>query len=285
MFKTIQPNLLSFDIEWVPDPDAAARLYGVDVSSPEGRHDAFRRLWAEGGATPEMPRPYLKTMLCRIVTIAGIYREARPNGEVALHLVSFPKDLHNPEECTERAMLEAFLNGIGRKSPQLVGYNSTEADIPILMQRAVVHGIGGQGFGSRPDKPWEGADYFNSASDFSVDLARALAWGRNTPRLHEAATVSGIPGKVDTAGDQVWELYLLNRLDKILAYNEFDALTTHLLWARLARFGELLTAEQYDYEQLQVRNLIKREIDKGKTHLERYLSAWDKLQNDSLDRI
>lgn len=277
MFKTIQPNVLSFDIEWVPDPDAAARLYGVDVSTPEGRHDACRRLWAEGGATEENPRPYLKTMLCRIVTIAGVFREQKPGGEVSLHLVSFPKDLHDPEQCTEPAMLDAFMRGIGRKCPQLVGYNSSQADVPILMQRAVVHGLGGHGFGTRPDKPWEGADYFNNSSDFSVDLATALAWGRNTPRLHEAATVSGIPGKVDTAGDGVWELWLLNRLDKILAYNEFDALTTHLLWARIARFGELLSAEQYDYEQQLVRNLIHREIDNGKTHLERYLEAWNRL--------
>lgn len=279
MFKTVQKTLLSFDIEWVPDPEAAARLYGVDATNPAGVHDAFRRLWAEGGATEDMPRPYLKTMLCKIVTIAGIFREVDKSGKVALRLVSMPTDLRDPERCSEPAILDAFFKGIARSSPQLVGYNSADADIPILMQRAVVHGMGGGKFGMRPDKPWEGADYFSNASDYAVDLAKALAWGRNTPRLHEAATVCGIPGKVDTAGDQVWELYLKNRLDQILAYNEFDAFTTHLLWARIARFGELLTQQEYQQEQQLVRELLEAEIATGRTHLERYISAWDRLQN------
>ncbi|WOO42478.1 hypothetical protein [Rubellicoccus peritrichatus] len=278
MFKTVQPNLLSFDIEWIPDPVAAQRLYGVKLDGPASEHDAFKRLWAEGGATEEMPRPYLKTMLCRIVTIAGIFREVDRNGDVSLRLVSLPVDINDPEKCSEKNILDGFLRGIGRKKPQLVGYNSANADIPILMQRAVVHGMGGHGFGARPDKPWEGADYFSTAGDYSVDLAKALAWGANTPRLHEAATVSGIPGKVDTAGDQVWELYLKGQLGKIRDYNDFDAFTTHLLWARIARFGELLTKQEYEHEQKLVRELIQKEIDGGKVHLERYLKAWDALR-------
>ncbi len=277
MFKTVQKTLLSFDIEWVPDPEAARRLYGVSLDGPGAEYDAFRRLWAEAGATEEMPRPYLKTMLCKIVTIAGIFREVDKSGKVSLRLVSLPTDLRDPERCSEPAILEGFLRGIARSTPQLVGYNSADADIPILMQRTVVHGLGGGKFGMRPDKPWEGADYFSTASDYSVDLAKALAWGRNTPRLHEAATACGIPGKIDTAGDQVWELYLKKRLDQILAYNEFDAFTTHLLWARMARFGELLTAQEYEQEQQLVRELLETESAGGKTHLERYLAAWDKL--------
>lgn len=281
MFKTVQKTLLSFDIEWVPDAEAARRLYGVSLEGPGGEYDAFCRLWAEGGATEQVPRPYLKTMLCKIVTIAGIFREVDKQGKVSLRLVSMPTDVRDPEKCTEPAILEAFLKGISRSTPQLVGYNSADADIPILMQRSVVHGLGGGKFGMRPDKPWEGADYFSTASDYSVDLAKALAWGRNTPRLHEAATACGIPGKIDTAGDQVWELYLLGKLDKILAYNEFDAFTTHLLWARMARFGELLTAQEYEQEQLLVRELLRAEIAGGKDYLQRYLDKWDGLTGTS----
>lgn len=281
MFKKILPNVLSFDIEWIPDPEAAARLCGVKLDGPASTHEAFKALWAEAGATPETPRPYLKTMLCRILTIVGVLREDKGKGDVSLKLVSLPSDVKDPEKCAESVIIDLFLRGIGRRRPQLVGYNSANADVPILMQRAVVHGLSGHGFGTRPDKPWEGPDYFSTASDFHVDLANALAWGRNTPRLHEAATLSGIPGKVDTAGDHVWEMFLNGQLDKILAYNEFDAITTHLLWARMAHFGDLLSPAQYEQEQKLVRELMESEIAAGKTHFTRYIEAWDALRRRS----
>lgn len=281
MFKTIQPRILSFDIEWIPDPMAAEILHGVEFNPPYSYPDAFNTMWAAAGATEENPRPWVKTILSRIVSIAAVYREADKNGDnVSLKLVSLPTDPSDPEKSSERAMLDGFLRGIGRQKPQLVGYNSANADVPILVQRAIVNGIDSHGFGARPDKPWEGIDYFSTSSDFHVDLQKCfLGSFRDTPRLHEAATLCGIPGKVDVSGDQVWNLYTTGRLKQIVDYNEFDALTTHLLWARMARFGGLLSADAYEREQQLVRELIVREINEGgKAHLERYLVEWDRLQ-------
>ena len=53
MIKTILPRLFAFDIEWIPDPEAARRLYGVDISTQQGIENAFHKLWAEGGATED----------------------------------------------------------------------------------------------------------------------------------------------------------------------------------------------------------------------------------------
>ncbi|MGF1450953.1 MAG: hypothetical protein ACFB21_02620 [Opitutales bacterium] len=283
MFKRILPTLLSFDIEWVPDPMAAEALFGVRHDPPYSLPDAYRRLWQLAGATDEQPRPFVKTMLCRVVTIAGIFRECAadldaPGGErITLKLVSLPLDPADSEKCRERTILNSFLKSVGARRPQLVGYNSVNSDVPILLQRAVANGLQGHGFGARPEKPWEGSDYFSTASDYHVDLAHALGGGRNTPRLDEAARVCGIPGKVDVAGDQVWEMYSLGRIGDILAYNEFDAFTTHLLWARVAHFGCMLTTEAYLREQDLVRELAEHHASNGKPHLERWLAEWDRL--------
>ena len=277
MFRRIHDTLLSFDIEWIPDPRAAEMLYGVEACPPHSLHDAFSSLWKAAGADEKNPRPYLKTMLCQIVSIAGIFREVKST-EVELKLISLPVDTSDKEKCEERAIIDSFLKAIGRKKPQLVGYNSINADVPILLQRAVVNGLSGHGFGRRPGKPWEGADYFSTASDFHVDLASALGRGYNTPRLHEAATVCGIPGKVDAAGDQVWEMFLRGRWREIVEYNEFDALTTHLLWARMARFGDLLSDTEYQHEQKLIRTLVENEIESGKIHLKKYLEVWNRLR-------
>ena len=277
MFKTIAPCLFSFDIEWIPDPLSAEILYGVSGEGAPGNEDAMRRLWMEAGATEEMPQPYLKTVLCRIVSICGVFREIS-QGEVSIKLVTLPVDVNDSEKIKEKSILQTLLKAIGSRKPQLVGYNSHNADVPIIVQRSIVNGLFGEGMGERPDKPWEGVDYFAQSGDFNVDLAPILGRFAQTPKLNEIACLCGIPGKVDTDGGSVSGMWLQGDLQGIVDYNEFDAITTHLLWARVAHFGGLLGDEAYEKEQSLVRQLLENEIEKGKSHFERYLAEWDRLK-------
>ncbi|MDQ8204933.1 hypothetical protein [Pelagicoccus sp. SDUM812003] len=277
VLKTIEPCLFSFDLEWIPDPLSAEILYGTDITQAHGPLEAMKRLWHEGGATEENPQPYLKTVLCRIVSVSGVLREVS-KGEVKLKLVTLPATAEDPEKAKERTILKMLLKAIGSRKPQLVGYNSHNADVPIIVQRAIVNGLFGQGMGERPNKPWEGVDYFATSGDHNVDMAPMVGrWGQ-TPKLHEIATLSGIPGKVDTEGGFVSDLWLQGNLQAILDYNEFDAITTHLLWARIAHFAGLLSATAYEHEQVLVRALMEVEIDGGKKHFERYIEEWDRLK-------
>ena len=108
-------------------------------------------------------------------------------------------------------------------------------------------------------------------------LADALGQYRDRPSLHQAATLSGIPGKIDVSGDSVADMWADGKLDEIVAYNEFDAFTTHLLWARVAHFSGLLTSEQYEIEQQLVRTLLNDEIEAGRDHLTKFIEEWDRL--------
>ncbi|MBC2605153.1 hypothetical protein H5P27_03765 [Pelagicoccus albus] len=259
-------------------------LYGVDPTGVPGPEEAMKRLWKEGGATEEMPQPYLKTVLCRIVSVSGVLREVA-GGEVKLKLVTLPAKAGDDEKAKERTILKQLLKAIGSRKPQLVGYNSHNADVPIIVQRAIVHGLFGQRMGERPNKPWEGVDYFATSGDHNVDLAPMVGrWGQ-TPKLHEIATLSGIPGKVDTEGGFVSDLWLQGKLQDILDYNEFDAITTHLLWARIAHFSGLLSSESYEQEQRLVRELLEDEIDKGKKHFIRYIEEWERLEKMANKRL
>ena len=278
MFKTIAPCLFSFDIEWVPDPLSAEILYGAPREGPAAADESMKRLWQEAGATEKQPQPYLKTVLCRIVSISGIFREAS-GGVVRLKLVTLPVNVNDKEKIKERSILQTLLKAIGSRKPQLVGYNSHNADVPIIVQRSIVNGLFGEGMGERPDKPWEGVDYFSQSRDFNVDLAPILGRYSQTPKLNEIACLCGIPGKVDTDGGDVSGLWLRGDLQSIVNYNEFDAVTTHLLWARVAHFGGLLGDVAYEREQTLVRELIDSEIAKGKSHFEHYLDEWDRLQS------
>ena len=64
-----------------------------------------------------------------------------------------------------------------------------------------------------------------------------------------------------------------------MEYNEFDALTTYLLWLRLAHFGGHFTSEEYAEEQERLRELLHAQSRQGaRPHLARYLDEWARLQ-------
>ncbi|MDG1174015.1 MAG: hypothetical protein P8M67_06940 [Opitutales bacterium] len=283
MLKRIADSVFSFDIEWIPDPKSAEILFDSAPADGPGQQaaESFEALWASARKEGDLPdsQRYLKTILCRIVSLAGILREKVPGGEPSLKLISLPADPMDPEKIDEKSMISSFLKSVGRRKPQLVGYNSAQADVPILVQRAIVLGLPGFGFSDRPNKPWEGVDYFDARnSDYNLDLADAMGQYRDRPTLHQAATLSGIPGKIEVSGDSVAQMWLEGKLPEVVEYNEFDAFTTHLLWARIAHFSGLLTSEEYENEQSLVSKLLHSEIANGRTHLERFLNEWNRLR-------
>ena len=276
MFKKIHHKVWAFDIEWVPDPMSGMRIYNTDRQLTN--EEIIKIMWKEGGATEENPMPYLKTVVCRIVSISAVMR-AEKNNQVSLHLRSLPSNGTDSILSNEKDILSRFLNAIGEHKPQLVGYNSFSSDLKILIQRAIVNSIQAVDFCRRPAKPWDGIDYFIRGNDWHIDLQDIISgWGKSTPSLHEIALASKIPGKMDIDGRQVAQLWLDGKLDEIIRYNECDALTTYLLWLRMAYFGGFFTSVQYEEEQEHVRNLLK---EKGSNpnyqHLNRYLEMWEKL--------
>lgn len=277
MFKTIQPNIWAFDAEWVPDPATGRVVYGLPDEMADGA--VIDEMYQRGGATEQDPRPYLKTVLCRIVSVSAMTR-TEEDGSVRLQLTSLPAPSPGGvQPLSEAELIGRFLEGIGRSQPQLVGYNSGGADLRILLQRGVTQGVQAADFARRPDKPWEGVDYFAPSGDWHVDLQEVLAGrSRGRPSLHELAVASGIPGKLDVAGTDVQDLWAAGRIDRIVAYNECDAITTYLLWLRVAHFAGHYTSGQYEQEQERVRDLLRRESSRPeRAHLADYLTAWDEL--------
>lgn len=277
MFKTVHPLVWAFDAEWAPDPRAGRILYRCppEMSDPE----VVVEMWRQGGATEEDPTPFLKTVLCRVVSIAAVQRRVK-NNTAELSLLWLPRDVDDPPQQAEAHVIGTFLQALGKHRPQLVGYNSHGADLKILVQRAVVQGLSAPEFCRRPDKPWEGVDYFARGSEMNIDLLEILgAWGKSTLSLNEVAALSGIPGKFETEGEQVARMWLTGRWREIVEYNCFDALTTYLVWLRMAHFAGYFSAEQYREEQDLLRDSMIGWMDKPELQfLEKYLEEWERLQ-------
>lgn len=171
-------------------------------------------MWEEGGADEENPMPYLKTSICRIVSIADVIRTEKGNGNVALSLTSLPHNVDDPKQTVEAEIVSRFLNAVGDKKPQLVGLNSANADLKMLVQMATANSVQAAKFVKRPNKPWEDYDYFDARnSEGHIDLIQILGgFGKSSPSLNEMAAVCRIPGKLGIIRQEVAQMWLEGRL-------------------------------------------------------------------------
>ncbi|MBK8302449.1 MAG: hypothetical protein IPK98_03170 [Chloracidobacterium sp.] len=80
---------LFFDMEWVPDAAGAKQLFDLDDDTTE--IDAMQRLWEHSTAydAEKNPRPFLKYMFSRVVSIAFLSRKTfltgTTNGSSSFH--------------------------------------------------------------------------------------------------------------------------------------------------------------------------------------------------------
>jgi hypothetical protein len=74
-------------------------------------------------------------------------------------------------------------------------------------------------------------------------------------------------------------MWLAGDVEGIVQYNARDALTTYLVWLRIAHFGGFFTAEAYGEEQERVRTLITEKTQQSPRyeHLLAYREEWDRL--------
>lgn len=275
----IQEPTLFFDLEWVPDAAGAMRLYDLPAETSE--LTAMERIWQEtsGYHETDCPRPFVKYLLSRVVSIAFlsrkvIYREGERHIEFGLH--SLPKLPLEAERSDEREIIERFLYIVGERSPQLVGFNSVESDLQVLIQRSLVNEIRAEKFNERPDKPWDGRDYFHRYAESHLDIIKLLSPNNMKPTLNSLARLCGFPGKIDINGMHVVDLWLDGRLKEIVEYNQIDALNTYLVWLRVVNFAGKLSEEAYLAEQDDFREFIEKEAEReGADHLRRFIDRWD----------
>jgi predicted PolB exonuclease-like 3'-5' exonuclease len=94
-------------------------------------------------------------------------------------------------------IISSFVDRIADLSPQLITFNGSSFDLPLLRYRATVHGVAAPGLSSRP--------YFNRYTEDAVDLCDVLSsfsqQGKAT--LHELCWVMGLPGKPDRTQSRI----------------------------------------------------------------------------------
>lgn len=276
----IHELVLFFDMEWVPDAVGAKRLFDLEDDATE--LEAMQQMWERVSSydAEANPRPFLKYMFSRVVSIAFLSRKpVIRDGErvIEFSLNSLPMLPVESDDVDEAEIIEKFLYFLGRRCPQLVGYNSAESDMQVLIQRGMINDVSAPDFCRRPDKPWEGIDYFRRwDNEDHLDLLKLFSgrWDM-TPRLDELARLCGFPGKIDVKGDQVTDLWLARDITRIVEYNLFDVLNTYLIWLRVVHFTGQVSDENYIAEQEHFREFLEGEAQKPeKAFIARFLDKW-----------
>lgn len=238
MLKHWGERVLCFDAEWIPDAPTIRRRYGLpaEMGDNEVVQHAYERA-RKPGDDPHA-KPYLKTALCRIVCICGVY-------------VDFSRQFAAVRQwCrseSEARVILPFLDRVTQDRVQLVGFNSKGADLPAIVQRAIANGLRAEPaakFCARPDKPWEGIDYWDRYGHHHVDLIDVLGgFGKSTPSLDEICAACSIPTKAErgeVSGASVAHLWETPEGQaKVVRYCTEDALRVWGLYARIRRLAGL----------------------------------------------
>jgi 3'-5' exonuclease len=146
----------------------------------------------------------------------------------------------------------AFVDWIAELSPQLVTFNGSSFDLPVLRYRALVRGVTTPGLSARP--------YFNRSTEDAVDLCDVLSSFNSQGKvtLHELCRVMGLPGKPDgISGADVERYFREGRIREIADYCESDVVNNYRVWLRYELFRGRLSGPEFEASEAELVDFIK----------------------------
>jgi len=253
--------VLAFDIETVPDCAGIRRLYDLPADLPDGEvaEIAFQKRRTQSGSD------FLPPPLHRVVVISCVLRGG---DDVKVFSLGEP-------ETTEKATIQRFFDGVEKLVPQLVSWNGSGFDLPVLNTRGLILGVTAAKFWDQgeDDRDFRFNNYVSRYHGRHLDLMDVLAMyqPRNNAPLDDVAQLAGLPGKIGVGGAQVWSAYQAGKIAQIRDYCEADTANTYLLYLRFQLLRGALTADQHKQECA----LLRAALEKLKgAHWREFLSRW-----------
>jgi predicted PolB exonuclease-like 3'-5' exonuclease len=227
-------SVIVFDIETIPDLKGFAAANGHDGKSD----DDIRAAMGD-----KFPKHIYHSILC----IGALVAHHGDDGW-AVEALGAPHIGERPE----KALISSFVDRIAQLAPQLVTFNGSSFDLPVLRYRAMVNAVPAPGLSLRP--------YFNRYTEDAVDLCDVLSsfsfQGKTT--LHELCRVMGLPGKPEGMnGAEVEKYYRDGRIREIADYCESDVVNTYRVWLRYELFRGRLSDAAFAASETNLVEFIK----------------------------
>jgi len=253
--------ILVFDIETVPDAAGLRKVWELDdgVSEDAVVELAMQRRRQATGSD------FLPMHLQKVIAVSCALRE---RDSVRIWSLGGPQD-------GEREIVQRFFDGIEKYTPQLVSWNGSTFDLPVLHYRALIHGIAGCCYWDvgDGDREFKFNNYISRFHTRHIDLMDLLAGyvNRAWAPLTEVAQLCGLPGKLGMDGSQVHGAWKRGEIEAIRAYCETDVANTYALFQRFQLIRGQLTPDAYAREVELLREFISAQ---PAPHWKEFLAAW-----------
>ncbi len=253
--------VLVFDIETVPDTAGLRRLHRLDASLSDNdvAQFAFARRRIQTG------HDFLQPHLQRVAAISCALREGDAFRVWSLGAI----------DDGEAQIIRRFYDGMDRYTPQLISWNGSGFDLPVLNYRSLVHGLAAPRYWDmgEDDREFRYNNYINRYHTRHLDLMDLLALynGRNYVPLDELAQLLGLPGKLGMDGSQVWDAFQRGEIAAIRNYCETDVVNTYLVYLRFQLMRGAMDEAAHARECQLVRSTLGHS---NAPHWREFLDAW-----------
>ena len=256
-----------FDIETVADTEAARRIYPQLAELNDA--DALSALTAL--RLQEAGHDFMRLPLQRIVCISALYIK---DGQFSLFSLTADK-------FSEKDILSKFFRAFSdlEKLPQLISWNGSGFDIPVLTYRAMQYDLAAPWLFEEGEriKNMRFDNYVNRFHTRHLDLMdRFSQYGASRREAMDVvASLYGLPGKTDVDGSMVGDLVSNGDWQTLSIYCESDVMNTRLIYLRWLRLTGQLSSPDFDAWQQQSRDYLANytQADGSPRHLE-FIADW-----------
>jgi predicted PolB exonuclease-like 3'-5' exonuclease len=253
--------ILVFDIETIPDIAGLRRIHDLPATLSDGAVlDWFQQKRRAATGSDFAPHH-----LQQVVAIGCALRSAN---DLKVWSIGELDD-------AEPELIRRFFDGIEKFTPQLVSWNGGGFDLPVLNQRALVHGITAEKYWDwgDQDRDFKFNSYLGRYHTRHLDLMDVLAMyqPRANAGLDAIARLCGFPGKLGMDGSEVGAAVARGELAQVRNYCETDVLNTYLVYQRFRLMRGELAAGEYSAEIALVRERIGASTA---PHWQAFMAAW-----------
>ncbi len=241
--------ILVFDIETIADIDGARRIYPQLAELNDA--DTLSALTAI--RISEAGHDFMRLPLQRIVCISALYIK---DGQFSLFSLTADK-------FSEKEILAKFFRAFNdvEKLPQLISWNGSGFDIPVLIYRAMQYDLAAPWLFEEGEriKNMRFDNYVNRFQTRHLDLMdRFSQYGASRREgMDVVASLYGLPGKTDVDGSMVGALVAADDWQTLSVYCESDVMNTWLIYLHWLRLTGKLSSPSFAHWQQQSITYLK----------------------------
>ena len=262
--------ILVFDIETIADIDGARRIYPQLAYLNDA--DTLSALTAI--RNQEAGHDFMRLPLQRIVCISALYIK---DGQFSLFSLTSDK-------FSEKEILAKFFRAFSdiEKLPQLVSWNGSGFDIPVLIYRAMQYDLAAPWLFEEGEriKNMRFDNYVNRFQTRHLDLMdRFSQYGASRREAMDVvASLYGLPGKTAVDGSMVGALVAADDWKTLSIYCESDVMNTWLIYLRWLRLSGKLSSPSFEHWQQQSIDYLQSFTQEdGTVRHQDFIADWSSL--------